>query len=454
MTSLVELGVSNFLRCAGAALFAWAMLWVSPASASGVDLRGGGATFPAIMYKTWIERFRQKQPETTIAYDVVGTGEGWARYAAGVIDFAASETPIPLSVVEKFENTIQAPATAGMIAVAYNLPGVASPLKLPRDVLADIFLGKITNWADPRIAAANPGGALPARPITPIVRKDSSGTTYAFTRHLSASNSAWREGPGFGKLISWRSHVATARGNDGVTEMLKRTEGALGYVEYGFALKAGLPVAALENRTGQYVAPSVDAGSATLALSKGSSVRELMDAVLDPGEPKAYPIVSFSLILLRSHYGEAQTRALKGFVSYLLGEGQQLAVEKGYLPLPGHVVAFSRNALSMVNGVEQIAQAIPKNAPAPPRDQTAPEPEPVAASPQAPRGVATHSRLTAASLMEPAKPLSYRVASHESLRDVATKIYRDPDQWIFIAAINPGVDAKHRLRVGQILRLP
>jgi hypothetical protein len=247
--------------------------------------------------------------------------------------------------------------------------------------------------------------------------------------------------------------VATARGNDGVAAMLKETEGSLGYVEYGYALKAGLPVAALENRAGQYVAPSADAGFAALALSKGESVRELMDTVLDPDEPKAYPIVSLSLILLRSHYGETQARELKAFVSYLLGEGQQLAVEKGYLPLPAHVAAFSRNQLSKVNGAEEIAQTAPKDVTAPPRDQKPTTQEAVGASPQAPRDAAP-SRLTAAALMEPPKPLSYRVSTHESLRDVATKIYRDPDQWIFIAAINPGVDAKHRLRVGQILRLP
>jgi phosphate transport system substrate-binding protein len=415
-------------------------------------LQGGGATFPALMYEAWIKRFKEKRPELAVTYESIGSGEGWARFATGKVDFAASETIVPSTVVEEFENVLQAPVTAGMIAVAYNLPDVQTPLKLPRSVLASIFLGEIKTWNDPRILAANPGVHLSPRIIAPVVRSDSSGTTFAFTRHLAVIDAAWLKGPGFGKLVSWPEMAIKARGNGGVASEIAARPGAIGYVEYGYAQRLGLKTAAIENRKGRFVAPSEASGSAALASSDSTDIKALANSLVDPSSEASYPIVSYSFILLRRHYVPAQAGIVKAFVSLALGEGQGLAVENGYLPLPTHVASFARNILASVNLEEETAAE---------RKVEKPAEEGTASASTAAVDMERHegsrertSYLTAEALMEPTRPLYYRVSGRESLRDVAVKIYKDPDQWAFIAAINPEIDPKRRLKVGQMLRLP
>jgi phosphate transport system substrate-binding protein len=415
-------------------------------------LHGGGATFPALMYEAWIKRFKEKQPELAVTYESIGSGEGWARFATGKVDFAASETIVPSTVVEKFENVLQAPITAGMIAVAYNLPDVQTPLKLPRSVLASIFLGEIKAWNDPRILAANPGVHFTPRIIVPVARSDSSGTTFAFTRHLAVIDAAWLKGPGFGKLVSWPKNAVKARGNGGVASEIAAHPGTIGYVEYGYAQRLGLQTAAVENKKGRFVAPSEASGSAALASSDSTDIKSLANSLVDPSSEASYPIVSYSYILMRRHYIPAQAGSLKAFVSLALGEGQSLAVENGYLPLPTHVASFARNILASVNLEEETLaeHKVKKRAE-----------EGVESASNAGDDTERHkdfsqqsSYLTAEALMEPTRPLYYRVSGRESLRDVAVRIYKDPDQWAFIAAINPEVNPKRRLKVGQMLRLP
>lgn len=423
----------------------------APAAQSG--LKGGGATFPALMYQAWIDRFKEKRPDVDVTYESIGSGEGWARFAVGQVDFAASETIVPSTVVEQFENVLQSPITAGMIAIAYNLPEVQTPLRLPRSVLASIFLGEIKAWNDPRIVAANPGVALAAKPISLVVRKDSSGTTYAFTKHLAAIDVAWLKGPGSGKVISFPETSIKARGNGGVASAIAAQPGAIGYVEFGYAQRLRLQTAAIENKQGRFVAPTQASGSAALVSSDAADIRSLANSLVDPSNETAYPIVSYSFILMRRRYVPAQAEVLKAFVSLALGEGQNLAVENGYLPLPAHVAAFARNMLASVNLEEETAAERKVEKPAVEEAVSSagssnPDMEPEKrSSPQS-------GYLSAEALMEPTRPLYYRVSGRESLRDVAVKIYKDPDQWAFIAAINPAVDPKRRLKVGQVLRLP
>jgi phosphate transport system substrate-binding protein len=321
-----------------------AALCIAAAPVPAGELRGAGATFPAPLYKAWIDRFHRDNPETTIRYDVVGSGEGLARFGAGEVDFAGSDAAMPILGSERFESAgAQFPITAGMIVVAYNLPGVTGQLKLSRKVYDDIFLGRIRRWDDPAIAAVNPGMRLPALGITVVARADSSGTTFAFTSHLAAVSPYWADsGPGVGKKVSWPGVVALAAGNEGVASRLAQSAGSMGYVEYGLARRLGLAVAALENKSGNFVAPSLDTGEDAVKQSTYVGLESLKSSILDPAGAGAYPIVSYSWLILHWDYPAEQWRAIRKFVDYALGEGQTVAPELGYIRLPPPVVYRGR----------------------------------------------------------------------------------------------------------------
>ena len=231
------------------------------------------------------------------------------------------------------------------MVLAYNLEGVTN-LKLTRAALAGIFLGTITRWNDPAIVAANPGVPLPGRAINVAYRSDGSGTTFVFTQHLAAISPEFDEEVGFDKSVTFPVGVG-GKGNEGVTALIKQTPGTSGYVEFGYAEQNKLPVASVENKSGNFVAPTPESGGAALA-----SV-ELPDNLrvwpVDPAAPEAYPITTFSWLLLHRKYDDAaQLEALKDFVSYGLTEGQSFAVQLGYIPLPASVVARSNEALSSI----------------------------------------------------------------------------------------------------------
>jgi len=233
----------------------------------GVKISGAGATFPNPLYQKWIEEYENENPKVVVQYDSVGSGEGVKRFMAGSVDFGASDAAMSDEEIAQVDAGVQLiPVVAGSLVLAYNLSDLGAPLNLPRDVYVDIFLGKITSWNDERIKKANPELKLPKDRIDVVVRLDSSGTTFAFTNHLSAISDEWRDrGPGVGKLLDWPGEARTAKGNEGVAGEIKRTKGAIGYVEYGIAKRAGLSMAALENKAGEFIKPTGTSGMATLA---------------------------------------------------------------------------------------------------------------------------------------------------------------------------------------------
>jgi len=241
------------------------------------------------------------------------------------------------------------PMTAGMVVLAYNIPGVGEGLTLSRDVYPDIFAGKIKSWNDPRILATNPHLRLPDKQILTVVRRDSSGTTFAFTNHLGTANPWWaKEGPGIGKLIDWPGTAMTANGNEGVAQRVKITDGSIGYMEYEFAERLGLPIATLQNKAGQAIDASPAAGQAALA-SATEIPADLRVFIPDPDGTDAYPITTYSWILLNERYADpTKASALKDALTWGLGKGQSVARDMGYVPLPDAMIAKATEALARV----------------------------------------------------------------------------------------------------------
>ena len=324
----------------------------TPAPAGSLQLRGAGATFPAPLYERWIAAYRREHPEVTISYEGVGSGEGQRRFIAEGVDFGASDAALSDEQMARVKPGARlVPVTAGIVVLAYNLPGVGGTLKLPRDVVVDVFAGRIRSWNDPRIRAANPELTLPDRMIALATRQDGSGTTFALTNHLSAVSADWRDrGPGVGTLVDWRGRAMLARGNEGVAGRLKVSEGALGYVEYHFAKRLKLAMAALQNKSGRFVEPGERGGQAALAGALGRMPPNLRLFVPDPEGADAYPIVSLSWLLLYERYTDPQkAAALKRFVTWALTEGQGASRELGYIPLPAELATLSLAALDRIH---------------------------------------------------------------------------------------------------------
>ncbi|MBK1646186.1 phosphate ABC transporter substrate-binding protein PstS [Thiocapsa imhoffii] len=321
-------------------------------SPTGLQVTGAGATFPEPLYQEWIRRYNAKQTEAHFVYEGGGSGEGVKRFIAEKVDFGASDSAMTdEQIAQVARGTTLIPATAGMVVLAYNLPGVEGELRLPRDVYVDIFLGKVWKWDDPRIVAANPHLDLPSKLIQTVVRRDGSGTTFVFTNHLGTISPTWlTEGPGIGTLMNWPGGAMTGNGNEGVAHKIKISHGSIGYIEYYFASRLGLPIATLQNRAGNFVRPDAESGRRTLEAAATAGMPEnLRLFVPDPEAEDAYPIVSLSWLLLYGQYPEpAKATALKAAVTWALDAGQPIAEELGYIPLPANIVSAASRALDTI----------------------------------------------------------------------------------------------------------
>ncbi len=320
---------------------------------TGLVIHGAGATFPQPLYARWIEEYRKEQPGVSFTYEGVGSGEGIKRFLAGSVDFGASDAAMSdaeLAKVDPARGVVMIPMTAGMVVLAYHIPGVEAGLTLDRDVYGDIFAGKIHKWNDPRIAASNPGLSLPPLDIVPVVRRDSSGTTFIFTNHLAAISPWWAEqGPGVGKVIDWPGSAMNVMGNEGVAQRVEITDGAIGYMEYEFANRLGLRIATLTNKAGEPVAPSPRTGQAALASAK-EIPDDLRVFIPDPEGAGAYPIASYTWILLNEHYADpAKARAMKEAIGWGLEQGQPIAESMGYIPVPPTMISRAKDALARID---------------------------------------------------------------------------------------------------------
>jgi phosphate transport system substrate-binding protein len=314
---------------------AFALAPVLSAIAQIQEINGAGATFPAPLYQRYFSDYRN-QTGITVNYQSVGSGAGIRQMIAGTVDFGASDAAMTDAQIADVgdRGVILVPTAGGAVAVAYNLPGVDN-LQLSREALAGIFSGQITRWNDDRIVSANPGVSLPDLPIRPVVRADGSGTTFIFTNHLSAIDPYFRGRVGVGTAPNWSINEIRGRGNPGVASQVTRTRGGVGYVELAYARQNNIPVAAVENRSGEYVTPSLEATEAALsAIEFPDNFRVFVD---DPTE--GYPIAGLTWIMIYKQYESAEmAEAVKQMVRWVLTDGQELNNTLDYTRIPDPVV--------------------------------------------------------------------------------------------------------------------
>ncbi len=321
------------------------------AATSGADLTGAGATFPQPIYQRWFYDYAEKTG-VKINYQSIGSGGGIQQLSQQTVDFGASDSPMTDDEIAKAKggHVLHFPTVIGAVAVTYNVPGVPENLKLSGDVVADIFLGKITRWNDGRILALNPGTKLPAEDILVVHRSDGSGTTYIFTDYLAAISPAWKTAPGKGKEVSWPVGLG-AKGNEGVAGQIRQTPGSIGYVELAYANQNKMAVAAIKNSAGTFVLPSLEGATAAAAgiaqaLPQDSDFR--ISIVNAPGA-NAYPVSSFTWLLVYENQSDAgKARKLIDFIQWALTDGQKTAPTLDYAPLPENMVQMEQQRLATI----------------------------------------------------------------------------------------------------------
>lgn len=312
-----------------------------------VKLVGAGASFPAPLYQRWFQEFSKAQDQIQVDYQSVGSGAGVEQFTKQTVDFGASDVAMKDEEIDSVDRgVLLLPMTAGSIVLAYNLDGVEN-LNLTREAYLGILLGKITKWNDPAIAEANPDADLPDSAIAFVHRSDGSGTTGVFTKHLSAISPEWEEKVGAGKTVEWPAGTG-AKGNEGVTAQIAQTPGSIGYIEYGYAKLNDIAFASLENKAGEIITPSDEAAS--VALGAVDLPENLRAFIPDPEGADSYPIVTYTWMLAYQQYDDAdKAKALEAAIEFGLNEGQDVATELGYVPLPKNVrekVAEAANGIS------------------------------------------------------------------------------------------------------------
>jgi len=320
---------------------------VSPGSgpdggAQTISLVGAGASFPYPLYSKWFSEYAKVDPGVQISYQSIGSGGGIQQLKARTVDFGASDAPLSDEEAGDMPGSVlHIPTVAGAVAVAYNLPGRERPLRLDGATLVAIYSGQAKRWNDPEIAVLNPGESLPDLPIVVVHRSDGSGTSYLFTSYLTAVSRDWAGKVGAGKSVNWPAGVG-AKGNEGVTGIVKQTPGAIGYLELAYAEQNKLACAHLRNRAGAFIAPTVASTAAAAAGAAEAMEQDVRVSLVDPPGFDAYPIAGFTYLLVYQKQGDrSKAEALTRFLMWAVGDGQQHAEPLHYAPLPEAVVQIN-----------------------------------------------------------------------------------------------------------------
>jgi phosphate transport system substrate-binding protein len=320
-----------------------------PARAQAIE--GAGATFPAPIYKQWFAGFQQATG-ISVNYQAIGSGGGYNALKAATVDFAASDAPLSPEEEKALPGpVVHIPTVGGAVALSYNLPGVGEGLRFTAQSIAGIYLGKITHWDDPLIKQVNPNVNLPHLAIQPVHRTDGSGTTYIFTHYLKKADPAWASAVGAGKNVNWPIGLG-GKGSDGVTAVVQRTEGGIGYVELTYAIEHKLPFGAVRNRAGNFVSPSTQSTASAISRYVGELRNDIKTPTVDAPGINSYPICSLTYILILKNGGKNVGAVTKLWSWAMQPAPQAQATELNYASLPAALVKINLNTIRSISGAQ------------------------------------------------------------------------------------------------------
>jgi phosphate transport system substrate-binding protein len=323
------------------------------AAQSALLINGAGATFPYPIYSKWFDVYHQKNPNIQFNYQSVGSGAGIKQVTEGTVDFGASDGPMNDEQMKAFQDKrgtqiLHFPTVIGAAVPTYNIPGVTASLNFTAEALAGIFLGKITKWNDPAIAGANSGVKLPANDIVVIHRSDGSGTTYMWTDYLSKVSDEWKSKVSKNTSVNWPVGLG-GKGNEGVTGLVKQTPNTIGYVELIYALQNKIPYGTVKNAAGSFVKADVASVSAAAAAAAKDMPADFRVSITNAPGKSAYPISSFTWLLIPAKIQDTAKRdAIKGFLKWMLSDGQGYCEELSYAKLPKEVVDKELKAINNI----------------------------------------------------------------------------------------------------------
>jgi len=318
-----------------------------------LSINGAGATFPYPMYSKWFDEYHKKNLNLQINYQSIGSGGGIKQVTEGTVDFGATDGPMNDEQLKTYQDKrgsaiLHFPTVLGAVVPTYNIPGVTATLNFTPEALAGIYLGKVTKWNDPLIADANKGVNLPANDILVVHRAESSGTTYVWTDYLSKVSEEWKTKVGKATAVKWPVGLG-GQGNEGVTGTVKNTPNSIGYVELIYAESNKIPHGNVKNAAGVFVKASLAGVTAAAAGAAKEMPDDFRVSITNAPGKDAYPISSFTWLLIPSKFADASKRdALKGFVTWMLADGQNYVEALSYAKLPKEVVAKEKKALANI----------------------------------------------------------------------------------------------------------
>jgi phosphate transport system substrate-binding protein len=312
-------------------------------------LNGAGATFPYPMYSKWFSEYNKLHPDVQINYQSIGSGGGIRQVLNGTVDFGASDGPMSDEQLKEAKTKIlHVPTIMGAVVPAYNIPGVSGEIKFTADVVAGIFLGKIGSWNNAAIAKANPGIKFPDQPIVVIHRSDGSGTTFIFTDYLSKVSKEWEGTVGKGTSVKWPIGLG-GKGNEGVAGQIRQIQGSIGYVELIYAVQNNIPYGVIQNAAGNFVKASLD-GVTEAAASAPKMPADFRVSITNAPGKTAYPISSFTWLLIPEQSKDPKKgKILADFLEWMVNDGQKMAGQLSYAPLPSNVVDKVKVAIKQVH---------------------------------------------------------------------------------------------------------
>jgi phosphate transport system substrate-binding protein len=325
----------------------------APAPAPAPDnlqLNAAGATFPYPIYSKWFNEYHKAHPNVAINYQSIGSGGGIQQLHAGTVDFGASDMPLKDELLQQLNlHIVQFPTVLGAIVPAYNIPGVDATLKFTPAALAGIYLGKITKWNDPAITGVNSGVDLPDNDIVVVHRSDGSGTTFVWTDYLSKVSSEWKSQVGSNTSVQWPVGLG-GKGNEGVAGVVKQTPNAIGYVELIYALQNNMPFGLVQNSSGNFIKASLETAKNAAAGVAGQMQKDVRISITDAPGKDAYPICSFTYLLIPDHIADATKRqAIKGFLHWMLNDGQGMVESLYYGQLPPSVKTIDMKHIALIH---------------------------------------------------------------------------------------------------------